>query len=109
MPYADPAKYAQYQRHYQNRRQRRLREEWLKANGPCKRCGATENLECDHIDRTTKDSHRIWSWSNARREAELAKCQVLCHECHLTKTMAENRIDPSYRRAYEKKVYVGAA
>lgn len=43
-------------------------------------------LEIDHIDPRQKLSHRIWSWSPARREAELGKCQVLCQKHHLEKT-----------------------
>jgi 5-methylcytosine-specific restriction endonuclease McrA len=85
MPYADP----QRQREYQNAWMARRRQNWLDENGPCQRCGATENLEVDHIERHTKVDHKVWSWSQARREAELAKCQVLCESCHLEKTLAE--------------------
>lgn len=52
----------------------------------CKRCGSLENLELDHIDPSTKISNSIWSWSEERRIEELAKCQVLCHDCHWIKT-----------------------
>jgi hypothetical protein len=58
----------------------------------CVRCGSTEDLELDHIDPSTKHSESkntsglIWSWCTERREAELAKCQILCKSCHLTKT-----------------------
>ena len=108
MPYADRATYNEYQRKYQNTRQRRLRSDWIASQGgKCSKCGSTESLEVDHKDRTQKESHRIWSWSEARRVIELLKCWVLCHECHLTKTMEENRVDPSYRRSYEREVYVG--
>ena len=34
-------------------------------------------------------SHRIWSWTDARREAELAKCRALCYDCHLAKSAGE--------------------
>jgi hypothetical protein len=46
-------------------------------------------LELDHKDHRQKVSHTIWSWSMERRDAELAKCQVLCHDCHLDKTNKE--------------------
>ena len=61
------------------------------ANGPCVKCGCwdLDQLEVDHIDPNTKVSHRVWSWSKERRENELAKCQVLCRACHLTKTCGE--------------------
>lgn len=38
--------------------------------------------------RTQKINHRVWSWAEARREAELAKCQILCHDCHVAKGQA---------------------
>jgi len=66
-----------------------LREKWLDENGPCKKCGSYDRLEVDHIDRTTKVTHAVWSWKPERRAVELAKCQVLCHECHLQKTISE--------------------
>ena len=54
-------------------------------------CGVAppKNLEIDHIDRATKIHHAVWSWSATRRNAELAKCQVLCAECHKKKTALE--------------------
>ncbi len=58
----------------------------------CVVCKSIANLELDHIDRSTKVSHCIWSWSQLRRDAELIKCQVLCNRCHLIKTCAENSI-----------------
>ncbi len=54
----------------------------------CVKCGSVENLELDHIDPETKVNHAIWSWSEVRRNEELAKCQVLCEVCHLEKTKA---------------------
>jgi hypothetical protein len=84
MPYCDPEKQRRYQREWQARR----RAEWL-ADKACVRCRSTDDLEIDHIDRAAKVSHRIWSWSTARREVELAKCQVLCGTCHQTKTTEE--------------------
>lgn len=63
---------------------------WVTANGPCAQCGSTTDLQVDHVDPSTKVDHRIWSWSEERRLAELAKCQVLCGDCHKAKTSAEN-------------------
>jgi hypothetical protein len=87
MPYADPAQQARYQREWAARR----RAEWFTGKR-CAWCGDTDDLELDHKNALAKASHRIWSWAQARREAELAKCQVLCHYCHETKTelLAEN-------------------
>lgn len=58
----------------------------------CVHCGSTNSLEVDHVDPEQKVSHRIWSWSAARRTAELAKCQILCTDCHLTKTLEQRKI-----------------
>jgi hypothetical protein len=65
------------------------RQEWFATNGPCKGCGSDKNLELHHADRSTKESHRIFSWAEARRDVELAKCTVLCHECHVIETAAQ--------------------
>lgn len=90
MPYKDPGR----QRKYQRERNARIRREWLQENGPCAQCGNAENLNVDHVDPETKISHNVWSWSKSRREAELAKCQVLCQVCHFAKTGRENSIPP---------------
>ena len=58
----------------------------------CVQCGSNENLELDHIDPKEKSSHKIWSWSAARRDAEISKCQVLCKACHLEKTLKDRAI-----------------
>lgn len=79
----------QAKRAYDRERYAGFRREWIAANGPCQQCGSSKDLEVDHIDPTTKLSHRVWSWSRVRREAELAKCRVLCGSCHQRKTSAE--------------------
>jgi len=61
---------------------RRRRAEWFAANGPCQDCGSDRNLHAHHRNPADKTSHKVWSWSQARREAELAKCVVLCAKCH---------------------------
>lgn len=82
MPYADPDAQRQYQREWKARRRR----DWF-ADKACARCGSRDDLEVDHLDPNTKVAHSVWSWSKARRETELAKCQVLCHDHHLQKTL----------------------
>lgn len=71
---------------YQSKWVRKRRDDWMKANGPCRMCGSDQKLELDHIDPTQKVSHRIWSWARDRFEAEASKCQVLCRDCHRRKT-----------------------
>lgn len=79
-------------REYQLRYLTARRRAWVDKNGPCQRCGGTENLQIDHIDPSTKEYpvSRIWSRREEVREAELYKCQVLCAECHKAKTSEEN-------------------
>lgn len=48
----------------------------------CTDCGSIKNLLIHHLDPNTKESHRIWSWSEERRNRELSKCIVLCGSCH---------------------------
>lgn len=61
---------------------RMRRDDWFRTAGPCVDCGSTEYLEIDHNNPAQKVSHRVWSWSEARRSAELAKCSVRCRPCH---------------------------
>lgn len=86
---------------YPIEKKREYQREWCRKNRAafmagksCVKCGATESLEVDHIDPSTKIHHAIWSWSAERRAAELAKCQVLCTECHKAKTKADRPIPP---------------
>lgn len=61
---------------------RGIREAVLKADGhKCRSCGATEDLEMDHI----RPIHRGGKHS-------LENAQTLCHGCHLLKTYYEGRI-----------------
>ncbi len=85
MPYKDKIK----QNEFQLNRMRNFRIAWLTSNGLCVKCGSNERLEVDHIDPSTKVSHKVWSWSQEKRNIELAKCQVLCYNCHMAKSIAE--------------------
>lgn len=86
MPIVDPEKRRAYARAWMRRR----RTEWMDANGPCALCGSRERLELDHIDPALKISHNVWSWAKERREAELAKCRVLCRTCHAKRHKLES-------------------
>lgn len=81
MPYRDPAAQREYQRKWLAGR----RDAWLEGKW-CVRCGTSSDLQIDHIDPRRKVEHRIWSWSEDRRVAELEKCQVLCDTCHREKS-----------------------
>ena len=66
------------------------RAEYLaKRGGHCERCPSSLHLEFHHRDRDLKVSHRIWSWSRVRIEAELLKCDLLCKTCHDEETAKE--------------------
>lgn len=58
--------------------------------GACELCGATDRLEFDHIDRNSKafGIGRGWSLARERVLEEIAKCQLLCRSCHVTKSLA---------------------
>jgi 5-methylcytosine-specific restriction endonuclease McrA len=83
----------EYMKAYQNKWLHNRRTEWIKANGPCKKCSTWNNLEVDHIDPSKKQMRIavIWSRKKEVRDAELSKCQVLCKSCHFEKTAKENK------------------
>jgi hypothetical protein len=85
MPFANSEERNAYYRAY---KQRRRAEAIALLGGVCVRCGTTEDLEIDHIDRATKEYEIhdvLWSRREVRL-AELAKCQLLCSYHHLFKT-----------------------
>jgi hypothetical protein len=74
-----------------NKRRQKLKEEAKqKLGGKCVWCGATENLEFDHIDPAQKQftisafpcSLELW-WK------EVEKCRLLCKTCHKKHSDAE--------------------
>lgn len=69
------------------------RAAWF-ADKHCVLCGSREEIQIDHLDPAQKVEHRIWSWSKDRREAELAKCRVLCKRCHQERHAVDMRKSP---------------
>lgn len=63
--------------------------------GICVRCGTSENLEFDHIDPSTKlfNITKAYQYSWQKFIDELAKCQLLCTDCHKKKTKTERGFD----------------
>lgn len=103
MPCATP----ELQREYQRKRLARTRAEAVgRFGGKCCKCGSTNRLEFDHIDRAKKSFNisNIWSWRAEIREAELSKCQLLCRDCHAAKTAFENgaHLTHGMRGMYDK-------
>jgi 5-methylcytosine-specific restriction endonuclease McrA len=95
--------YNEYMRRYMLERYHRRRAAIVKSmGGECAQCYSTEDLEIDHIDRSTKSfdiGKAIAGWKMDRINAELDKCQLLCHDCHLEKSVAENSVEPAKLRA----------
>lgn len=63
----------------------------------CAHCGMSDRevLEFDHVERSTK-TDSVARMINARAkwptiQAEIAKCQVLCANCHKKKTLRETQ------------------
>lgn len=78
---------AEYMR---ERREKRRSEARASLGGKCNRCDQTEDLQFDHIDPTTKvadiSSAKLLDGPKAVFDAEVAKCQLLCHPHHVEKT-----------------------
>lgn len=99
MPYKDPEKQKLYLHEYQkvyhqNRYSKCIQGMLEYLGGECVQCGSKENLEFDHIDPKTKSFSITRKW-NRRWEVlklELDKCQLLCKDCHLTKTSTERKV-----------------
>lgn len=89
MPYKD----IKNKRKYQNSWMAKRRKKWISDNGPCNKCGSRNQLEIHHYDPKQKINHRVWSWSEKRRLAELEKCVVLCNSCHTKITSAQNSVE----------------
>lgn len=59
--------------------------------GVCSKCGSTDRMEIDHVDRNKKEMtfEDMAHGSLERMKSELKKCQLLCHEHHVEKTVRE--------------------
>lgn len=78
-----------YMREYMKTRwQKRRASAILQLGGKCVNCGSVDDLEFDHKDSSEKKFYisRMSSCSEAKWQEELAKCQLLCHDCHMKKT-----------------------
>lgn len=63
----------------------------------CTNCGATKQLEFDHIIPSTKSFNicHYFELSEATLKVELDKCQLLCKKCHAAKTLRDRGLNPS--------------
>ena len=87
------------QREYQRQWLARRRQEFFEDKA-CEWCDATEGLELHHRDPARKEHHAIWSWSETRRLAEIAKCVVLCGPCHRKAHAQVRRLEAELRNPH---------
>ena len=61
--------------------------------GQCAHCGSPDDLQLDHIDPATKafTLSQNYGVPEDQWQSELAKCQLLCGDCHRLKTASEQR------------------
>lgn len=67
---------------------KRMADAYAMLGGVCVVCGSTKEMQIDHFDPSQKSFTlaKLWSVSEERFLEELTKCQLLCWDCHLTKT-----------------------
>lgn len=95
MANSDRVKYNAYMKEYMKRRYYEKRQEAIGIlGGVCIECGSVEDLQIDHIDPSKKsgDIAKLWTYSLERFFQELAKCQILCEDCHKKKTSVDIRV-----------------
>lgn len=67
---------------------RKRKKEWLDSiKTPCVKCGEADLacLDFHHLDSTQKDatvSIAVAHWSIKRLQTEIAKCEIICSNCH---------------------------
>ena len=93
---------------YMQRRRRRFRRDLKRRlGGKCRRCGSTQRLVFDHVDPAEKAIRAcfIADHCEEKREAEIAKLQLLCMSCHGSK----NNVDGSSVLLAPRSCRCGAA
>lgn len=81
-----------YMRKYNSLRYYTLRNKAISYLGSkCNKCGSVDNLEIDHIEYLKKQVNlsRTINCSVKRFWDEINKCQLLCKNCHIIKTIIE--------------------
>ena len=84
---------------------RRRKKEWLDSQKtPCIKCGESD-IECldfhhrDHMEKDATVSIAVAHWSIKRLKTEIAKCDILCSNCH-------RRLHAAERAATEGRVAI---
>lgn len=91
-------RYNEYMAQYMADRYYRRRAEYIeKLGGKCVRCGSEDNLEFDHINADEKSfdvGKALPGMNKAKLDLEMAKCQLLCGDCHLPKSILDRAQKP---------------
>jgi len=76
-----------HQKYYAERKKEYVRI----LGGCCVKCGSTENLQFDHIEKDSREFviAKIMKRKRAFVLQELKKCQLLCDTCHRKKSIIE--------------------
>ena len=87
--------YRKYMREYMARRyERRVAEVIVLLGGKCVKCGDDKKkLQFDHVDPSRKTftiTARLAGISVEKLKLELEKCQLLCVDCHMIKSVEES-------------------
>lgn len=84
--------YNAYMKKYMlERYHKRRRKAIAHLGGRCIKCGSSDNLQFDHIERNAK-SFEIAKLSSKNEKdfwLEIEKCQLLCNTCHQEKTLID--------------------
>lgn len=96
MPYKNKDQYNEYLRKYMIKRWEKRRASAIaQLGGKCVSCESMERLEFDHIFPALKSfniTNTLKSASEKRFQSELAKCQLLCNDCHKKKTKSDRTL-----------------
>ena len=76
-------------------------------SAPCVDCSESfppEAMDYDHLDHTEKlkGITQMWSWSRDRVLVEIAKCELVCANCHGERTMQRDRYLLIHRPSEDK-------
>ncbi len=85
-------------RQYNRERHQERRAKYIEMlGGVCTRCGSTEQLEFDHVDPMEKryTVSAYFKGKEDRHEAEIMKCQLLCKQCHVDKSIEDSGKHPA--------------
>lgn len=80
---------SEYMRQYMKKRRNNRRNKFIQMlGGKCSSCGATDNLQFDHVNPKHKkhDINAIKDGNEDKILKELKRCVLLCVRCHLQKT-----------------------